>query len=95
MLNAPQSSLFQQANLIRRQATYRLWHRHKSQRYILRTQLGFDHCRSSRPEPCVGCIHYHGKAYGQTLATRNVLICGFHPYGWSASIACPDWQGNI
>lgn len=36
------TAIFQKANLIRRQAAYRNWHRHKSQSYILRTQLGFD-----------------------------------------------------
>ena len=94
-IKAPQGSILQKANLIRRQAAYRFWHRQKSQRYILRTQLGFDRLKSSRPDSCIGCIHYHGKAYGQTLATRTILVCGFHPYGWSASVSCPDWQGDI
>ena len=85
----------QKANLIRRQTAYRLWHRHKSQSYILRTQLGFDRFKRSLPDCCVGCIHYHGKAYGQTLATRTELVCGFHPYGWTSSDSCPDWQGDM
>ncbi len=95
MSNTFQDSTLQKANLIRRQASYRLWHRQKSQRYILRNQLGFDQLESSRPQPCIGCVHYHGKYYGQTLATRTILVCGFHPYGWSQSVFCPDWQGNI
>ena len=92
--NAPHSPILHKANFIRRQTTYRLWHRHKSQRYILRTQLGFDRLKSSRPDSCIGCIHYHGQAYGQTQASRTDLVCGFHPYGWTASNSCPDWQGN-
>ncbi|MDJ0535379.1 MAG: hypothetical protein QNJ70_23325 [Xenococcaceae cyanobacterium MO_207.B15] len=95
MFNAPPSSILQKANLIGRQNAYRLWHRHQSQSYILRTQLGFNGLKSSRPSSCIGCIHYHGKAYGQTLATRTTLVCGFHPYGWSATTPCPDWKGDI
>ncbi len=85
-------SAFYQANLIQRQAVYRYWHRYKSQRYILRTQLGFDRLQTSRPEACIDCLHYHGKAYGQSNATRTPLICAFHPYGWIQSNCCPDWQ---
>jgi hypothetical protein len=85
----------QKANLIRRQAAYRLWHRQQSQSYILRTQLGFDRLKNSRPDVCAGCIHYHGKAYGNTPTTRTILVCGCHPSGWSASTNCPDWQGDI
>ena len=84
----------QKADLIRRQAAYRIWHRQESQRYILRTQLGFARPNYSRPDSCIGCIHYHGKAYGNTQATRNKLVCGFHPYGWIESVSCPDWQGD-
>lgn len=94
MLDSVQSSMYQKVNLIRRQAAYRLWHRRKSQRYILRTQLGFDRLEESRPQTCIDCIHYHGKSYGQSLAKRTILICGFHPLGWSQSASCPDWQGN-
>ncbi len=42
-------SAFYQANLIQRQAVYRYWHRYKSQRYILRTQLGFDSTANFSP----------------------------------------------
>ena len=87
-------SVFQAANLRSRQAAYRRWHRHQSKCYILRTQMGFERIESSRPLPCRGCTHYHGKAYGQTHATRTYLICGFHPYGWSESPPCPDWQAE-
>ena len=83
------------ANLVRRQSAYRLWHRQKSQSYILRTQLGFDRLTNSRPDCCVGCVNYHGRAYGNTLSNRTIFICGFHPSGWSASVTCPDWQDNI
>ncbi|WP_052055664.1 hypothetical protein [Myxosarcina sp. GI1] len=90
----PNATIFQKANLIRRQAAYRNWHRHKSQRYILRTQLGFAGLKSSRPQACIGCVNYHGQAYGQTLATRTKLICAIHPYGWLRSPYCPDWEGQ-
>jgi hypothetical protein len=33
---------------------------------------------------CVGCQHYHGQVYGDT-----VLVCGMHPYGWESE-TCPD-----
>jgi hypothetical protein len=86
------SSVFQTANLRYRQINYRHWHRHQSQSYILRTQLGFNRLDSSRPLVCIGCLNYHGKAYGQNKSDRTVLICGFHPYGWTASPPCPDWH---
>ena len=35
---------------------------------------------------CIGCRHYHGRAYG-----GNLLICAMHPYGWEDE-HCPDWQ---
>lgn len=35
---------------------------------------------------CVGCRHYHGKAYGD-----NFLVCGMHPYGAQAE-SCADWE---
>lgn len=80
------------ANLRRHQAIYRRWHRYQSQRQVLRVQLGFDLAQPSRPDVCNGCIHYHGKAYGQTQAKRTRLICGFHPYGWQGTGGCPDWR---
>lgn len=85
-------SILKKANLIRRQAAYRHWHRHQSQRHILRSQLGFDFARDSRPETCINCTNYHGKAYGQTAKTRKTLICAIHPYGWLQSSSCPDWE---
>ncbi|WP_088240029.1 hypothetical protein [Calothrix rhizosoleniae] len=33
---------------------------------------------------CMGCIHYHGHAYG-----GNLLVCGMHPHGWDDE-NCPD-----
>ncbi|CDN16695.1 MAG: hypothetical protein HRU34_02260 [Richelia sp.] len=33
---------------------------------------------------CMGCIHYHGQAYG-----GNLLVCGMHPNGWDDE-NCPD-----
>jgi hypothetical protein len=80
------------ANFLRRRALYRGWHSYRSSCQILRSQLGFDRVRSSRPETCIGCRHYHGQAYGMSQQTRVRLICGFHPYGWTAGGDCPDWQ---
>jgi hypothetical protein len=76
-----------------RKAAYARWHRAESKRQILRSQLGFNEIPSSRPKPCIGCIHYHGLAYGYSQETRTALICGFHPYGWQQDSHCPDWQG--
>lgn len=33
---------------------------------------------------CMGCMHYHGQAYG-----GNLLVCGMHPHGWDDE-NCPD-----
>jgi hypothetical protein len=33
---------------------------------------------------CMGCIHYHGHAYG-----GNLLVCAMHPHGWDDD-NCPD-----
>ncbi len=35
---------------------------------------------------CIGCQHYHGHQYADTL-----LVCGMHPYGWDGD-DCPDWE---
>ena len=35
---------------------------------------------------CVGCRHYHGQVYGDTL-----LVCAMHPYGPDIA-ECPDWE---
>jgi hypothetical protein len=35
---------------------------------------------------CVGCKHYHGSTYGDSM-----LICGMHPYGPEAK-NCADWE---
>ncbi|MBD2197294.1 MULTISPECIES: hypothetical protein [Calothrix] len=35
---------------------------------------------------CIGCIHYHGQAYG-----GNLLVCAMHPHGWDDN-NCPDWE---
>jgi hypothetical protein len=37
---------------------------------------------------CVGCINYHGTAFG-----GNLLVCGMHPYG-SEHNTCNDWEGE-
>jgi hypothetical protein len=75
-----------------RKAEYVNWHRQQSNQQILRSQLGFTEVASSRPKPCQGCANYHGVAYGYSRTSRTTLICGFHPYGWQADSACPDWE---
>ena len=70
------------------------WHRQQSKEWILRAQLGFFDKTPSRPKPCMGCLNYHGKAYGNSKDKRTVLICGIHPYGWQAEGNCPDWRGK-
>jgi hypothetical protein len=35
---------------------------------------------------CVGCRNYNG-----TNFNNNLLVCGFHPYGWAEG-SCPDWE---
>ncbi|MDJ0651187.1 MAG: hypothetical protein QNJ60_21040 [Xenococcaceae cyanobacterium MO_188.B19] len=35
---------------------------------------------------CIGCRHYHGKAYN-----GNLLVCAMHPYGCEDS-SCIDWE---
>ncbi|GFE69471.1 hypothetical protein [Chroococcus sp. FPU101] len=79
------------ANSVYQHTLYRRWHRHQAKCQILRSQLGFNQIESSRPTTCQGCIHYHGKAYGQNRDTRSFLICGFHPYGWTEAENCPDY----
>ena len=37
---------------------------------------------------CRGCVHYHGRLYG-----NNLFVCGMYPYG-SNSDSCPDWEGT-
>lgn len=37
---------------------------------------------------CIGCRHYHGRAYG-----GEMLICGMHPYGCEGE-SCPDWAST-
>ncbi len=37
---------------------------------------------------CVGCRNYNGSMFG-----GNLLVCGFHPYGWPEG-QCPDWEGD-
>ncbi|MDY6784135.1 MAG: hypothetical protein SW833_16580 [Cyanobacteriota bacterium] len=41
-----------------------------------------------RNPACMGCRHYHGRAY-----SGNLLVCGMHPYGWDGR-HCPDWEGD-
>lgn len=85
--------IFLTANLVRHRALHHHWQRYQAQTQILRSQMGFNRVEPSRPEPCQNCAHYHGIAYGQRQ--RNLIICGFHPYGWSLSPDCPDWQAEI
>ena len=82
-------------NLLRQRTLHRRWHRYQSRCQILRSQLGFNQVEPDRPSTCIGCVHYHGKAYGQNRATRTRLICSFYPYGWTGEDNCPDWQGDI
>ncbi len=37
---------------------------------------------------CVGCVNYHGSAYG-----GNLLVCGMHPFGCDSD-TCSDWEGD-
>lgn len=87
------SDPFKRANYLIRKAHHAQWHRTQSGQQILRSQLGFNDIAFSRPKACAGCQHYHGVAYGYSRQARTVLVCGFHPYGWLAEGACPDWQG--
>lgn len=84
---------FRTANYLLRKASHAQWHREQSKGQILRSQLGFKDLALSRPKACQGCSHYHGIAYGYSRATRSLLVCGFHPYGWHDEVACPDWSG--
>ncbi|MGF1514161.1 MAG: hypothetical protein ACFB5Z_10765 [Elainellaceae cyanobacterium] len=81
---------FRAANRRFRKADYARWHQLQSKRHILRSQLGFQQAIPSRPTACVGCMNYHGLAYGQS-GTRTVLVCGFYPHGWVDSPPCPEW----
>ncbi|MBD2099923.1 hypothetical protein [Leptolyngbya sp. FACHB-261] len=37
---------------------------------------------------CVGCRHYHGQVYGETM-----LVCAMYPYGPEAP-SCKDWAST-
>lgn len=82
---------FDRANYLLRKAVVTRWHRQISKQHILRSQLGFKEFSSSRPKVCQGCANFHGIAYGYSRATRVMLVCGYHPSGWSADGPCPDW----
>lgn len=41
-------------------------------------------------QPCIGCRHYHGEAYGEN---PEMLVCGIHPFGYEAD-QCPDWEST-
>ncbi|OLP15568.1 hypothetical protein BST81_25500 [Leptolyngbya sp. 'hensonii'] len=80
-------------NYLYKKLAYTRWHRQQSEQYILRSQLGFPiEVAPSRPRVCVGCEHYHGVSYGYSRARRSLLVCGFHPTGWTLDEICPDWQ---
>lgn len=54
-------------------------------------ELDFIGIRKEKPSlhknpACIGCQHYHGRAYN-----GNLLVCGMHPYGWTDD-NCPDWE---
>ncbi len=83
---------FQRANYFFIKADHQRWHRHQSKLHILRSQLGFNDTAPTRPQTCLGCQHYHGIAYGQSRATRTLLVCGFHASGWPEASPCPDWS---
>ncbi len=86
---------FQRSNYLIQKSTVARWQRAQSRLHILRAQLGFNRpTGSSRPRPCMGCVHYHGVAYGYSRDTRSRLICGFHPSGWLSGPVCPDWAGE-
>jgi hypothetical protein len=85
---------FYRANYRCRRRAYEQWHRGQSKQHILRSQVGFQDPSSNRPKACVGCVNYHGIAYGTTRAHRNTLVCAMHPYGWLESPQCPDWTGD-
>jgi hypothetical protein len=87
------SAPFNRANDLIRKADYARWHRTQSKQQILRSQLGFNDIAVSRPKACLGCQHYHGVSYGYSRATRTLLVCAFHPYGWLGEDTCPDWKG--
>jgi hypothetical protein len=85
-------SPFRTANYLFRKASLAQWQRTQSKQQILRSQLGFKDLAAGRPKACQDCVHYHGIAYGYSRATRTMLICGFHPYGWAEESNCPDWS---
>jgi hypothetical protein len=89
-MNIAQNSLHRADHCFRK-ADHAQWHRQQSKLHILRSQLGFKEAPASRPRVCHGCDHYHGIAYGYSRHMRNVLVCGFHPYGWQGD-HCPDWN---
>jgi len=82
------------ANLMRYRAIQNSFQSYQSQCKVLRNQLGFNQQeKPSRPITCQGCLYYHGKAYGQNRENRTILVCAFHPYGWTTTNTCPDWKG--
>jgi hypothetical protein len=92
---------FDTANYWLRKAQIARWQRQQAREQILRSQVGFVEAESSRPSVCQGCKYYHGVSYGygRVDATslephRQILICGFHPFGWLESSACPDWEAE-
>lgn len=83
---------FQRANDLCRRRAYEQWHRGRSKRQILRSQVGFTTTFTLpiRPQSCQGCLHYHGLAYGTSRGQRHTLVCAMHPYGWPGGDRCPD-----
>jgi hypothetical protein len=86
-------NLFRRANAQGMKRFCEGWHRAQSQRYLLRSQLGFElPTGPQRPAACRGCAHYHGIAYGYSRNRRSLLVCGMHPFGWQGGDRCPDWS---
>lgn len=48
-----------------------------------RPQLQFKADFGTDIEKCAGCRNFHG---------ADKVVCGYHPFGWDSSCACPDWQ---
>ncbi|MBW4462056.1 MAG: hypothetical protein KME47_17715 [Nodosilinea sp. WJT8-NPBG4] len=86
--------LFHRANDLCRRRAYEQWHRRQSKQQILRSQVGFQSLPPTRPQPCQGCINYHGIAYGTSRAKRSTLVCAIHPQGWQGGGGCPDWRSE-
>lgn len=82
---------FYRANCRFHLRNYTRWRQLQSKTQILRSQVGFAETASTCPTLCQGCLNYHGLSYGTRQATRTLLVCAIHPYGWQQGVPCPDW----